>query len=78
MQLIGLDFFSLELTMFLSESNWNAKKITQVLKMPILMREEEILNIYLLTAELVTFIFCELGTVHSSMTYTLMTAEEAG
>lgn len=46
--------------------------------MPILMREEEILNIYLLTAELVTFILCELGTVHSSMTYTLMTAEETG
>lgn len=57
MQFIGLDFFfSLELTMFFSESNWNAKKITQVLKMPTLTREEEILNIYLLTSELVTFI----------------------
>lgn len=78
MQLIGLDFFSPELTMFLSELNWNAKKITQVLKMPILMREGEILNIYLLTAELVTFILCEFGIAHSSMTYTLMTAEETG
>lgn len=42
------------------------------------MREEDILNIYLLTAELVTFILCEFGTVHSSMTYTLTTAKETG
>lgn len=46
--------------------------------MPILMREEDILNISLLTAELVTFILCEFGIVHSSMTYTLTTVEETG
>lgn len=46
--------------------------------MPILMREEEILNIYLLIAELVTFILCEFGIVHSSMTYTLTTVGETG
>lgn len=46
--------------------------------MPILTREEEILNTYLLTSELVTFILCEFGIVRSSMTYTLTTVEETG
>lgn len=43
--------------------------------MPILIKEEGILNICLLS---VTFILCELGIVHSSMTYTLMKAGETG
>lgn len=46
--------------------------------MPFLMKEKENLNIYLLIAELVTFILCEFGTIHSSVTYTLMTLEETG
>lgn len=42
------------------------------------MGGEEILNIYLLSVEQVTFISCELGIAHSSMTYTLMTVGETG